>query len=97
MNDRLIEVMQMKELSYMFYKALSKLTGKKEVLNNYFRKSGMKIGKNCTICCNIMTEEPELVSIGDNVTISVNVKFVTHDNSFAKIDKYHSNLFGYYI
>lgn len=67
----------------------------KETISSYFRKYGMTIGKNCNICCNIMTSEPYLIKMGDNVTISGNVVFVTHDNSINKIDSSCANLFGY--
>lgn len=85
----------MNHIKYLFFHILSKIFHNKEILNNFFRRCGMKIGNNCTICCNIMTAEPYFVEIGDNVTISGNVKFVTHDNSIAKIDKQRSNVFGY--
>ena len=42
-----------------------------------------------------MTSEPYLVRIGENVTISGNVTFVTHDNSISKISPQYVNLFGY--
>lgn len=41
-----------------------------------------------------MTLEPWLVEIGDNVTISGNVKFVTHDNSVAKLNVGGADVFG---
>lgn len=41
-----------------------------------------------------MTTEPYLVDIGDNVTISGDVKFITHDNSISKIDRSCPNVFG---
>ena len=45
----------MKELGYFIAKVKFKLCGnRKEVISDYFRKSGMKIGENCNICCNIM-------------------------------------------
>lgn len=53
------------------------------------------MGGGCNICCNIMTTEPYLINIGENVTISSEVAFVTHDNSINKIDKNKPNLFGF--
>lgn len=86
----------MYEIRYLLTKVKFKLSGgKKEIINNYFRKSGMLIGSNCTICCNIMTTEPYLIKIGDNVTIAGNVSFITHDNSISKIIPEKSDLFGY--
>jgi acetyltransferase-like isoleucine patch superfamily enzyme len=84
-----------KEIGYFIAKVKSKLSkNEKESICEYFRKSGMRIGEECTICCNLMTTEPYLVEIGNNVTISGDVKFITHDNSICKIDKECSNVFG---
>ena len=55
----------------------------------------MKIGKGCAIFCNIMTPEPYLIELGDNVTVAGNVSFVTHDNSSIKVNSSKANLFGY--
>ena len=86
----------MNNIRYVCAKVKYKLcNNNKEVMSNYFRKQGIKIGKNCNICCNIMTPEPYLISIGNNVTIAGNVQFVTHDNSINKIDGNCANLFGY--
>ena len=72
----------MKEFGYILAKVKFKIKrNDKEVINKYFRKAGMEIGGGCNICCNIMTSEPYLVRIGENVTISGNVTFVTHDFS----------------
>lgn len=46
------------------------------------------------ICCNILTPEPYLIEIGDNVTISSEVVFVTHDNSISKVSPECINLAG---
>ncbi len=86
----------MKEIRYLLAKVKFKLKkNDKEVMNVYFRKAGMKIGGGCNICCNIMTTEPYLVRLGENVTISGNVTFVTHDNSISKLSSDYVNLFGY--
>lgn len=86
----------MKELRYWLAKVIFKVKkNDREVINTYFRKAGMEIGGGCNICCNIMTAEPYLISIGNNVTISGNVTFVTHDNSISKISSEYANLFGY--
>lgn len=55
---------------------------------------GVKIGTNCHILSNILTAESFLIEIGDDVTISSDVVFVTHDNSVIKIDPTKPNLFG---
>ena len=86
----------MRELGYIIAKLRYKLKHyDKEVISDYFRKAGMKIGKGCAIFCNIMTPEPYLIELGDNVTIAGNVSFVTHDNSSIKVNSSKANLFGY--
>lgn len=49
------------------------------------RKSGIKIGENCRIFSNISSNEPTMISIGNNVTISSDVLFCTHDNGVIKV------------
>ena len=60
---------------------------RKKLTSKWFRHYGMKIGDNCTICCNILTSEPYLVAIGNNVTISAPVQLLTHDNSIIKLSQ----------
>lgn len=85
----------MKELGYLFAKIKYKIKhGDKESVNNFFRNAGVKIGENCTICCNILSSEPYLIEIGNDVTISGNVLFVTHDNSVAKFFGGGYDLYG---
>lgn len=55
---------------------------------------GMRIGKRCNIVTNITTSEPYLISLGDNVTLSAGVKFITHDNCVSKIVPETTDLFG---
>jgi len=45
----------------------------------YFKKKGMKIGKNCHIDTMAFSPEPYLIEIGDHVAIAVGTQFVTHD------------------
>lgn len=85
----------MKEFAYKLAKIRYRLSGrKKEVMNNFFRKNGVKIGDNCNICCNILTPESFLIEIGNNVTVGDQVDFVTHDNSINKISEDTANIFG---
>lgn len=85
----------MYELRYKWNKIKSKISPKKkEVLCEYFRKYGMKIGKNVNICSNILTGEAYLVEIGDDVTIAGDVLLITHDNSISKVLKDKTDLFG---
>lgn len=71
-----------------------KVLGNNEVISDYFRKAGMKVGQRCNLYSNIMTAEPYLVEIGDNVTFAGDVALVTHDNSIGKLNLGGSNLFG---
>ncbi|MBP1962310.1 acyltransferase [Paenibacillus aceris] len=85
----------MYELRYFLAKLKYKLLGSnKEIINDYFRKHGMNIGTGTNLCSNIMTPEPYLISIGENVTISNNVQFITHDNSICKVLPNMTDLFG---
>lgn len=51
----------------------------------YYRLKGAKIGENVRAFSPILSSEPYLIEVGDNVTISTNVKFCTHDNSAIKM------------
>lgn len=61
----------------------------------HFRKAGMSVGENCWIFSDdVETAEPYLVSIGDNVMISSNVLFTTHDASAEYYIPGASDIFG---
>src|SRR5690606_28341222 len=47
----------------------------------YARKKGVTMGNNCRIYIRSWGSEPFLVSIGDDVTVTSGVKFITHDGS----------------
>ena len=47
----------------------------------YARHLGVKIGDNCRIYTIHFGSEPFLISIGNNVTVTSGVKFITHDGS----------------
>ncbi len=64
-----------------------------EAINDFYRRGGVKIGKNCIICGYMSIGEPFLVEIRDNCVISNNVNFITHDHSISKVLN-KSNLFG---
>ena len=68
--------------------------GGKETLNKYLRSTGIKIGKNTKTASALRTSEPYLIEIGDNVTISHGVDFITHDNSVCKIFGVDHDLYG---
>ena len=59
-------------------------TKKKEWMNDWFRKQGIALGEHCSIFCNIVSSEPYLIKIGNNVTVSNDVQLITHDNSIIK-------------
>ena len=68
---------------------------KEEVIENYVapdeyaRKLGVKVGKNFSTIGNVSySSEPYLVTIGDDVRISSNVNFVTHDGGMHVIRQY---------
>lgn len=50
-----------------------------------YRFNGAKIGDNVRAFSPITSAEPYLITIGNNVTIATNVRFITHDNSAIKI------------
>ena len=47
----------------------------------YGRSIGVKIGRDCRILSSNFGTEPFLISIGDRVTVSFDVIFLTHDGS----------------
>lgn len=54
-------------------------TSKKKYID-YLREQGVHIGENCTIYPGAsFGSEPYLISIGDHVTITATVQFITHD------------------
>lgn len=70
------------------------ITHSPESIADYYRKSGMRIGNNVTICGYMPIGEPELVEIKDDCVISSEVDFITHDYSIYKVTDKGSNLFG---
>lgn len=65
-----------------------------KILIDFFRRKGVKIGNNCHIYSSIVTPEPYLISIGDDVTIAPGVCFLTHDNSVSKLSANFTDTFG---
>lgn len=81
-------------LGYYKAKLLSKIFHNHEYVIDFFRKRGMKIGRNCHIYCNIVTVESYLICIGSNVTFSNGIQLLTHDNSVEKLHIGFSDAFG---
>jgi acetyltransferase-like isoleucine patch superfamily enzyme len=50
------------------------------------RAAGVTIGSGCRILSDVATTEPWLVTIGDRVTISSDVRLITHDGSGWLLD-----------
>ena len=48
---------------------------------------GVNFGKNCRFYTRYFGSEPYLISFGNNVIVSDNVKFITHDGSYALLNK----------
>jgi len=87
------EVCTMKSGKYYFSKVMCRLLKSQAPMEKFYRRGGIKLGNNCLICSYIMTKEPFLLEIGDNVIISTNVSFVTHDRS-PKIWNGWGDLYG---
>ena len=83
------------DFGWILAKVCSRLPGgSKETLNRYLRKQGITIGEGTKTASRLKTSEPYLITIGDNVTISHGVDFITHDNSVCKIFGVHNDLYG---
>lgn len=48
------------------------------------RRQGVQVGSNCKVYSQISSLEPTLITIGNDVTISGQVSFCTHDNAIIK-------------
>ena len=85
----------MGKIGYIIAKIKSKLARNNyEIMNDYYRKCGVKIGESVLICTDISKGEPYLIEIGSGTTISTEVAFVTHDYSIRNLSKDFANLFG---
>ncbi len=72
----------MHKISRLYDKAVRKFANNKQFIK-YLRKKGVQIGENCVVERNcVFGTEPYLIKIGNNVRITNNVKFITHDGSF---------------
>ena len=66
----------------MFYLSKIKKMNHSEIMIDHLRKLGMKIGKGCFIFSDkVEGNEPYLVTIGNDVMIAADVRFLTHDSS----------------
>lgn len=60
------------------------LKASREKRAKYLRSLGVKIGRNCNIHTLHFSTEPYLITLGDDVTVAPDTKFVTHDGSITK-------------
>lgn len=74
----------MNTIVFYIYRILSKFFGNRLIIK-YYRNLGMSIGKGTHIFSRIISSEPYLITIGNNVTISVGVTLLTHDASVGPI------------
>jgi len=91
----------LKKIPAKFYKLYIKLllrfSGQYSVADIYRKHFGVKIGKNVRFTGHpAWGSEPYLIEIGNNVTITQNVVFHTHDGGVALFRKEHPgfNVFG---
>lgn len=59
-----------------------------------FRIGGAQIGENVRAFSAVSSAEGYLIKVGDNVTLSSGVKFITHDNSAIKLYKDATDFVG---
>lgn len=77
--------MQSKKRLSILLRAASKKKTPNEFGIDELRKTGVTVGDGCRIYTVIRSHEPSMIRIGNGVTISSNVSFVTHDNSILKV------------
>lgn len=62
----------------------------------YARKKGVMVGNNCRIYIRSWGSEPFLIHLGDDVTVTAGVKFITHDGSTCLVKDNKGNRYQYY-
>lgn len=82
------------QIGWVLAKVKRRLGGGNKPVIEHLRKKGIKIGEDLYTSTNIRTAEPYLIEIGNNVTISHDVDFITHDNSVCKIFGVDNDLYG---
>lgn len=79
--------MVLNKIRVLFHKLSIGMMNKKQYIN-YLRKEGVQIGEGCDIAkSSVFGNEPWLVKIGNNVRITRNVQFVTHDGGIWTLRK----------
>ena len=85
----------MVKLGWIINKILYKIKhNDHEVMSKYYRRRGAAIGKRCVICSNLDLCDSFLLEIKDDVVISTEVKFVTHDWSASRVLSQKLSLWG---
>jgi acetyltransferase-like isoleucine patch superfamily enzyme len=80
----------------VYLRKLSRTDGPAAAIE-YARDCGIKVGKDCRFYCDMtLIREPYLVEIGDNVLISGDVRFITHDGGVFIFRKEITNIVGSY-
>lgn len=92
-----------KKLKFLYYK-LYKYFGNKHVYYTDIaireaRLKGVQVGEDCRFFCTNFSSESYLIKIGDHVTVTTGVKFITHDGGAWVLrgleGKYkHTNIIG---
>ena len=87
-----------KIIKLIYIKILILKSNKYTLPNIYKKYFGIKIGQNCVFTGKKINfgSEPYLIEIGDNVRITADVKFETHDGGVGIFRKEHEgiNIFG---
>ncbi|MBS6509126.1 MAG: acyltransferase [Paraclostridium bifermentans] len=82
------------KLKKIIFKLLNKKSHIMDIEIEYYRSLGVKIGNGVRSFSPLTSAEPYLLEVGDNVTVSSQVAFITHDNSVSKIIKNKTDVFG---
>lgn len=73
-----------RKLRYLYAIKIKKMT-QNEYSIEQMRKGGVTIGERCRVYTFLQSHEPSMIRIGNDVTVSSGVAFVTHDNSILKV------------
>ncbi|QZO08496.1 acyltransferase [Enterococcus raffinosus] len=81
--------------SFYFGKLVCDIEKQIKIDCEFYRSQGAKIGKKVRPYSPIYSGEPYLITIGDNVTISKQVVFITHDSSILTFNGHkYGNIYG---
>ncbi|MFY0761452.1 acyltransferase [Metabacillus dongyingensis] len=92
-----------KKLLFLYYKLYRYLGNrdkyKHDIAIRESKLMGVEVGDNCRFFCTNFSSEPYLIKIGNHVTITAGVKFITHDGGIwvlrgLKEKNRYSNIIG---